>query len=137
MSIKFSSIWPIDRTLSSATTPGQGEPGSDGNEGALCISKSSNITGTSSPDCLVSYPGHSLGGEVVSLCRYAVGVFYSPSRQGLFWLRRKTSFTDSVNGIAYFLWQQIPDISSQWATIDFCLNDFFLADEVIPIVNET
>ena len=28
----LSSIWPIDRTLSDATTPGQGGPGSDGNE---------------------------------------------------------------------------------------------------------
>ena len=30
-----SSIWPIDRILSSATTPGQGGPGSNGHEGAL------------------------------------------------------------------------------------------------------
>ena len=32
-----------------------------GNEGALCIPQSSSITGTSPSDCLVSYPGHSLG----------------------------------------------------------------------------
>ena len=32
-----SSIWPIDETLSMATTPGQSGPGSDGNEGALSI----------------------------------------------------------------------------------------------------
>ena len=32
-----SSIWPIDRTLSGATTPGQSEPGSDGNGGIVCI----------------------------------------------------------------------------------------------------
>ena len=31
-----SSIWPIDRILSSATTLGQSGPGSDGNEG-VCI----------------------------------------------------------------------------------------------------
>ena len=30
-----SSIWLIDRTLSRATTPNQGEPGSNGNEGVL------------------------------------------------------------------------------------------------------
>ena len=34
-----SSIWPIDRTLSSATTPDKSEPGSDGNEGVLHIPK--------------------------------------------------------------------------------------------------
>ena len=32
-----SSVWPIDRTLSGATTPGQSRPGSDGNEAVLQI----------------------------------------------------------------------------------------------------
>ena len=57
----FRSIWLIDRTLSGTTTWGESEPGSDGNEGVLCIPQSSGITRTSSSDCLVSYPGHSLG----------------------------------------------------------------------------
>ena len=35
--ISNSSIRPIDRTLSGATTLGQSGPGSNGNEGALCI----------------------------------------------------------------------------------------------------
>ena len=65
----------------SISMPGQSEPGSDGKKGVLCIPQSSSITGTSTPDCLVSYPGHSLGG-VVPLCRGAVGVFYSPNRLG-------------------------------------------------------
>ena len=39
ISTQFSSIWPIDRILSGATTLGQGELGSDGNEVVLCISK--------------------------------------------------------------------------------------------------
>ena len=43
-----------------ATTPGQSEPGRNGNEGVLCIRQSPSITGTSPSDCLVSYPGHSL-----------------------------------------------------------------------------
>ena len=30
--MQFSSIWPIDRALSGATTPGQSGPGSNGNE---------------------------------------------------------------------------------------------------------
>ena len=62
ISTQFSSIWLIDRILSGASTPGQSGPGSDGKEVALCISQSSGITGTSPSDCLVSYPGHSLGG---------------------------------------------------------------------------
>ena len=59
--MQFSSIKPIDWALSSATTPGQSGPESNGNEGVLCIPQSSSITGTSPSDCLVSYPGHSLG----------------------------------------------------------------------------
>ena len=46
MITQFSSIWPIDRTLSGATTPGQSGHGSDGNEGVLRIPQSSCITGT-------------------------------------------------------------------------------------------
>ena len=61
MNILFSSIWPIDKTLSDATTPGQSGPGSNCNEGVLHIPQSSGITGTPPPDCLVSYPEHSLG----------------------------------------------------------------------------
>ena len=49
----FSSILPIDRALSGATTPGQSGPGSDGNEGVLRIPPNSSITGTSALDCLV------------------------------------------------------------------------------------
>ena len=48
--------------LSGATTPSQSGPGSNGNEGVLHIPQTSSITGTSPSDCLVSYPGHSLGG---------------------------------------------------------------------------
>ena len=36
-------------------------PGSDGNDGVLCILQSSSITGDLSSDCLVPYTGHSLG----------------------------------------------------------------------------
>ena len=41
---------------------GQSGPGSNGNEGVLRIPQSSSTAGTSPSDCLVSYPGHSLGG---------------------------------------------------------------------------
>ena len=46
-SIKFSSIWCTDKTLSGATTPCRSEPGSNGNEGVLCIPQISSNTGTS------------------------------------------------------------------------------------------
>ena len=69
ISTQFSSIWPIDRTLSSATTPDQSKPGSDGNKKVLCIPQSSSISGTSPSDCLVSYPGHSLVEEGTPLQR--------------------------------------------------------------------
>ena len=56
-----SSIWPIDKTLSGASTPGQSAHGNDGNEGVLHIPQSSSITEASPFGCLVSYPGHLLG----------------------------------------------------------------------------
>ena len=52
-STQFSSIWPIDRTLSGATTLGQSGPGSDYNEGVLHSPQNSSITGTSPSDCFV------------------------------------------------------------------------------------
>ena len=58
ISTQISSIWPIDRTLSGATTPGQSGPGSDGNKGVLRIFQSSSISEASLSDCLVSYPEH-------------------------------------------------------------------------------
>ena len=48
--MQFSSIWPIDRALSGAHTPGQIRPGNNGNERVLHILQNSSITGTSSSD---------------------------------------------------------------------------------------
>ena len=64
---------------------GQSGPGNNGNEGVFHIPQSSSITGTSPSDCLVSYPGDSLG-RVLPLCRGTVSVFYRPSQLGNFWL---------------------------------------------------
>ena len=50
----FSFIWPIDRILSGATTPGKSGSESDGNEEVLHIPQSSSITEVSRSDCLVS-----------------------------------------------------------------------------------
>ena len=46
-------------------------------KGVLCIPESFCITGATPSDCLVSYPGHSLG---ETYCRDAVEVFNGPSR---------------------------------------------------------
>ena len=100
---QVSSIRPIDRSLSGATTPGQSEPGNDGNKGVVCIPQSSSIIGASQSYCLVSPnpPSWSLAiglfsvisrtliGRFLLLCREAVGVFYSPGRLGN-WLNRKS-----------------------------------------------
>ena len=50
-----------DKTLLGISTPGQSGPGSDGNEGVLCIPQSSSITGASLSDCVMSLPACSLG----------------------------------------------------------------------------
>ena len=39
---------------------GQSEPGSNSNEGVICIPRIPCITGTSTSDCLESYLGHLL-----------------------------------------------------------------------------
>ena len=67
----FLSIWPIDKTQSSANTPGQGRPRSNGNEGVLHILQISKAS-----DALMSYLGHSLGWGLAR-CSDALGVFYS------------------------------------------------------------
>ena len=53
-------IWPIDRTISGVTTPGQCEPGSNANEEVLHRPQSSNITEASTSDSFVLYLGHLL-----------------------------------------------------------------------------
>ena len=55
------SKWLIDKTLWDDTNSSQSGPGSDSNEEVFCIPQSSSITEASPSNCLVSYPGHSLG----------------------------------------------------------------------------
>ena len=66
ISTQFRSIWPIDRNIRRDITPGQSEPGSNGNVGVLCIPQSSCIIVVSPSDYLVSYPGNSLVGSYPS-----------------------------------------------------------------------
>ena len=55
-------IWPIDRSLSGATTPGQSKPERNSNEGVLHIPQISKA-GVSPLDGLMLYSGHLLGGS--------------------------------------------------------------------------
>ena len=75
-------MWPKDRALSGATTPGQNGPGRDDNEGVLRIPQSSSITGTSPSDCLMSYIWTLVAGDVLPPCRDAVCKFYRSSQLG-------------------------------------------------------
>ena len=69
ISTYFSSICPLDWTLSDATTLGHSGPGSDGNEDVLRISPSSSTNRTSPSDWLEPYLGHPLM-VVLPLCRW-------------------------------------------------------------------
>ena len=95
---QFSSIWPLDGTLSDATTPCQSGPGSDSSKGVLCVLQRSSITGPWPSDCVVSHPGHTLGGWSYSSAEmHFTYTFFSPSWLGIFlgsWMKRNT--LDSV-----------------------------------------
>ena len=70
--MSISSILPIDRTQSGATTPGQRRPRSYGNEWVLHIPEIS-MARASQSDGVMSYPRHSFGGvlnhlEICSWC---------------------------------------------------------------------
>ena len=88
ISTHFSSIGPTDRNLSGTTTPSHNGPGSDGNEGILCIPQNLRITEASPSDCLMSYPGHTLGESYPSAEMQSMYLFCSPSRLG--WLNKET-----------------------------------------------
>ena len=84
------SIWPIERTLSSATTLGQSGPRTNGNEGLLWIPQIS-MAGTSLSDGLMSYPGNLLGGRSYSFAEMQM-YFTPPSWLGLDKMWHKVNF---------------------------------------------
>ena len=77
---QFNSIWPVDGTLSGATTPGQSEPGSNGNKGVQCTPKHQYYWNLIIR--LFSVISRTLVGGVLPLCGEDVGVIYSLSRLG-------------------------------------------------------
>ena len=112
ISTHFSSIWPIDRTLSGATTSGQCGPESDSNEGVLRIPQSSNITETSPSDGLELYPGRSLGGwGFLPLCREALCVFYNPSQSDKLKNECTLQTSSLVWGLSVRQWRGRPGFS--------------------------
>ena len=80
-----SSIWTIDRTLLRARV----DLGAMVKKGVFCLPQISSFTWASPSDCLVFYPGHSLGVGLLLFCRDAVNVFYSLSRLGFGGLEMK------------------------------------------------
>ena len=74
-------VWPKDNILSSATAPRQSEPGSNYNEGVFHIPLTSNITGNSSSDRLVSYPGYSTGKSDLLIWRVNKFIPFSSRKQ--------------------------------------------------------
>ena len=76
-----SSIWSIDRTRVSATTPGQSGPWSNGNEGYIAFLKSLALLEL---HCLIVLCQiRILVGGILPLSRDVVGVFFGPGRMGL------------------------------------------------------
>ena len=71
-----SSIWPIDRTSLGVTTPGQSQPGRNGDEEVLHIPQSSAYWNHTIRLFVIS---RTRVGEVLPLCRDATGVSYSPA----------------------------------------------------------
>ena len=76
--MQFSSILPVDRAPSGATTPGQCGPGSNGSEGVLGIP---SITRTSLSNCILI--SRTLVREALtSTQRCSRCILYPPSRLG-------------------------------------------------------
>ena len=96
--MQFNSIWPIDRTLSHATTPSRSKSGSDGNKELLHIPQSSSITGVSPSDCLVLYLGHLLRRSCPSTELQSV---YSAARSSVV-QQRMTTMLMNKNIICFF-----------------------------------
>ena len=76
------SIWPIDRALSDATTPGQSGLRSNSNEGVLHIIKISKAGG-SPLDGLISYWRHSVALKGLTPLQRCSRYIQQPQRTGL------------------------------------------------------
>ena len=86
-----SSVQPIDRTLSDATTLGQSGPRNNVSKGVLHIPQSSS-TGGSPSDCLVSYTGHLL--VVVTSLQRCSPCILQPQPTGLYLVEFSAKLTN-------------------------------------------
>ena len=114
------STWSLDRTLSCATTLGQGGPGSNGNKRVLRILQSSSITRTSPSDSLMSYTGHTLWVGVLPLCRDAVDVLYSP--RWLCFLRDREKRVCEVDKEANTCFYTNKYVDISWSSVSLLLS---------------
>ena len=73
-STQLSSIGPIDRTLSGATSAGRSGPGSDGDKGVLASPKATALL-EPNPIRLFNVISRTLVGGILPLSRNAVGIF--------------------------------------------------------------
>ena len=103
ISKQFTSIRPIDKTLSGATTPGQSGSGSDGNEGVLHVSQSSSITRNLPSDRLVLYPGHSLVASLTPLKRSSRCILQPPPPPSRLGSRTDSITADSFDFLIMYL----------------------------------
>ena len=101
------SIWPIDKTLSSATTLGQSGPRSD-DKGTLHSLKLQHYWRLTIRLFRVIIT--ILIGRVLSLCRDSVGIFCSPSWQGQYKIQWKCLW---FNGYHYRKWTRWLEVKSQ------------------------
>ena len=85
-----------------STYQGHSGPGSNGNEGVLCIPQSSSITKASLSDCLVLYPGHT----------FEVGYSYASAEMQSVYSAVPADFATDVLEIKGYLLS----LSLQWKT---------------------
>ena len=98
-----SSIRPVDRMLSGATSPGQSGYGSDINEGVHYILRFSQARALSLGD-FMSYVGYSLvEEEVLPLRRDAVGVFYTHTHTHIYIYMNRSTKIFIFKIIIYFV----------------------------------
>ena len=95
------SIWPIDMTLSGATTLGLSRPDSNGNEGVYHIPQISKLQASPS-DCSMTYPGHWLADASITPRLRCYRCILQPRTTGLCsWWWRKYGFMHFSWGLVW------------------------------------
>ena len=99
------SIWPINRTLSGATTPDQSGSGSNDNEGVFHVPQSFKIGASLRWFCIIS---GTLGWRVLLLCRNAADIFTARADRALwFWDSKRITQSRSEDQTLFQLTKRI------------------------------